>query len=89
MAYLLYGNSGGIARVQKFIEDRQNVYPTLLDALKSVADSQLRLFDVEDLSIKHYGYDPRIKKEVFIILTRRIRDEMYTTPQFVSFMVEV
>lgn len=89
MAYLLYGNSGGIARVQKFIEDRLNVYPTLLDALKFVAYSQLRSFDVEDLSIKHYGYDPRIKKEVFIILTRRFRDEMYTTPQFVSFMVEV
>jgi hypothetical protein len=89
MAYLLYGHCGGITTVQKFIEDRQNVYPTLLDALKSVADSQLRSFDVKDLSIKYYCYDPRIKKEVFIILTRRFRDEMYTNPQFVSYMVEV
>ena len=89
MAYLLYGNSGGICKVQKQIENRENVYTSLLDALKAVADTPLHLFDVEDLSIKHYGYDPRIKKEVFIILTQRIRDERYTTPLFVSFMVEV
>ena len=89
MAYLLYGNSGGICKVQKQIENRENVYTSLLDALKAVADTPLHLFDVEDLSIEDYGYDPRLDKEVYIILAKRFRDVTYSPPAFVSFMVEV
>ena len=89
MAYLLYGNSGGICKVKKQVENRENVYTSLLDALKAVADTPLHPYDIEDLSIEDYGYDPRIKKEVYIIVTKRCGRETYSRPQFVSFMVEI
>lgn len=93
MAYLLYGNSGGIDLVKKSIERKENVYDSLLDALKYAADTPLCSFGINDLSVKYYGYDPRINKEVYVILTNRCGKENYIkkygTPQFVFFMVEV
>lgn len=93
MAYMIYGNSGGIHQVQAMIKSGTPVYSTLKEALEAAQDNVLHTYDVSDLSIKYYGYDDRIDKDVYVILTRRCsnRDfiKMYGTPQFASYLIEV
>lgn len=97
MRYFTYGNSGGIDNIKKELSNPKVTFDSIKEMLFEVSrryqDAWGVLFDIEDLSIRYYGYDERIEKDVYMICTNRHGDknfiEMYGCPQFVSYFVTV
>ena len=92
--YFIYGNGGSIWETKNRLdagkEDRYNsLYDVLCVLGERHAIGNINAFDTEDLTIRYYGTDSRIDKDVYIICTKRYFREKYDTPQFVSFLVEV
>ena len=100
MKLFLYGNSGGIGGVIEEISNNHKIYmeeisnnhktyDTLYGAYSSLVEDNGRGFAIGDLSCRYYAYDDRLDKQVYIICTDRYFNEVYSSPQFVSFMVEL
>lgn len=89
MKLFLYGNSGGIGEVIEEISNNPTTYDTLYGAYASLVEKHEHGFAIEDLSCRYYTYDDRLDKQVYIICTDKYFDEIYSSPQFVSFMVEL
>lgn len=89
--YFLYGNSGGIDGVIEALSHPKTTYKTIKDALDFIAENTG--FDVHELYVHWYGYDDRIKKDVYMIGVGATDNvdflQEYGCPQFVSYMVEV
>lgn len=90
--YLIYGNFCGTDYVIKQIKKpTQHVFESLKEVFEALVDLHYRNFHISDLSIRYYGYDDRIKKDVYIIGTSRMGKEdyidKYGCPQFVSYLI--
>lgn len=87
--YFIYGNSGGIDEVIKDLTSYKGLrFRTLNEVFDYIADNSLCM-KKEDLALKPYCYDARIKKYVFMITTKKIGKEdcykKYGCPQFAGY----
>lgn len=99
--WYLYNNHGSINDVKKFLDDAELGKANsakLFDNVNHCLDFMANMkhpdyLDKTDLSVKYYGHDDRINRDVFIMLTDRFGHDdyidMYGTPQFISFMIQV
>ena len=94
--YAIYNGSGSFECV---IEDLNNGtsnrlirFDTLYSVFSYLAD-RYQSFSIDDLSLVHYGVDTRIKKDIFLVVTkRRYQDDyitMYGSSMFVCYLIEV
>lgn len=96
MRYFIYGNSGGIDQVKYELKHPapNRVFNTINDMFNFFTNG-IEPFSngcsKGDLYVKYYGYDDRIKKHVYIIMTEQFYDnEVYDkTPHFLSYFVEI
>lgn len=93
MSLFIYGNGEGIDRVKDEINNPQETFKTIKEACIAVVKRYNNMFNLEDLYIRYYGYDKRINKDVYLIITSRYGEENYIKkygcPQFVSYMVSI
>lgn len=91
--YMIYGNSGGIGEVIAELKHPEKTY----GSIKEVFDEVVKIFeewvDHKDLALMYYGYDDRIRRHVFTVLTKRFGDEdyikIYGCPQHLKYVVSV
>lgn len=92
MKYFIYGNGGGIDKVKKDLENTKETFKSLLEVF-NVLKERFSIPYTQCLSLEHYCYDPRIDKEVYVVLTKQFGDtdciKKHGCPQFVSFLVEI
>lgn len=94
--YAIYNSSGSFNRVIEDLKngtsDRLIRFDTLYSVFSYLAD-RYKSFKVEDLSLVHYAVDPRINKDVFLVVTNRRYSEdylaMFGSPSFVAYLIEV
>lgn len=93
MKFFIYGNGGGINKVIEELDNPKETFESLKEVFETIVRRYFGLLDIEDLSIKYYCYDDRIKKDVYMVVTNRYGDEnyikKYKCPQFVSYLVSV
>lgn len=93
MRYFVYGNSGGIDKVQEELKNPKETFGSIIEVFEAIKNKHGAMFDIRDLNIIHHCYDPRIDKDVYMITTNRYgKDDyikLYRNPQFISFLVEV
>ena len=75
--YFIYGNSGGINEVINDLKNYKGLrFRTLNEVFDYIANNSMGM-KKEDLTIKHYCYDNRINKEVFMVCTNRFGKDNY------------
>ena len=79
----------GYISLLTIISNNPKTYDSLYSAYSSIVEKHEHAFDIEDLSCRYYAYDDRLDKQVYIICTDKYFDEVYFSPQFVSFMIEL
>ena len=93
MGFFIYGNSGGIDKVMQELRNPKETFGSLTELFEAIKDKRGAMFDIKDLNIIYYCYDPRIDKEVYMITTNRYGEEdyirLYGNPQFLYFLIEV
>lgn len=94
MSFMMYGNGGGIDEVIAEIANPTKVYNSIIVAfLDLVKTSPKGTYSVEDLSLKYYGFDDRIGKDVYMIVSNRCGKENYIKkyghPCFVRYLVQL
>lgn len=93
MAYVMYGNDGGIDDVIKLLERPKKTFKSINDMFDHIVKTRESISDKRDLFIGYYCYDPRIQRDVYIITCAKSGNEDYMRkyhwPQFVSYAVEV
>lgn len=94
MGYLTYGNGGGIDKVIAEIANPTKVHEGIIAAfLDIVKTSPKGTYAVDDLSLKYYGFDERIGKDVYMIVSNRCGKENYIKkyghPCFVRYLIEL
>lgn len=92
MRYFIYGNGGGIDKVKRDLENPEETFSSLLEVF-NILKERFSIPDIHCLSLEHYCCDPRIDKEVYVVLTKNFDYtnclEKYGCPQFVSYLVEI
>lgn len=79
--YYIYGNSGSIKEVINDLKDNPIIYHSIKEVLEHIADTSFGLYNKSSLLVRPYGEDPRLDKDVYMIVTEDNR--------FVKYMVEV
>ncbi len=75
--YFIYGNSGGINEVINDLKNYKGLrFRTLNEVFDYIADNSKGM-KKEDLSIKHWCYDDRIEKDVFMVSTNKFGKDNY------------
>ena len=89
--YYIYGNSGGIDTVIKDLRNPKEFFSSLKDVFNKLIDDYSGLISMGDLSVSYYGYDDRLKKDVYIIGVSRCGREdyikKYGCPQCIKYMI--
>lgn len=93
MKLYLYGNGGGIDKVIEDISNSPKTYGSLKEVMFELKQRYFNQFELNDLAIKYYAYDGRLRKDVYMITTSRMGDEDYIQEygchQFLSFMISL
>ena len=93
MRLYLYGNGGGIDRIIEDISNSPKTYGSLKEVMFELKERYYNQFDIHDLFIQYYGYDNRLNKDVYIIVTSQMGEEDYVQkygcPQFVSYLISL
>lgn len=91
--YFIYGNSGGIDKVKKELENPKETFANIKEVFEKIKERHGNLLNITDLSVKYYCYDDRIEKDVYMVVTDRCGDENYIEeykcPQFTSYLVNI
>ena len=91
--YFMYGNGGGIHNVIASLENNPEYYTTLKDCFENLVALCNGAYSIKDLTMDFYTFDERINKDVYVIGTKRYRQEDYIKeygcPQFVQYLVEL
>ena len=89
--YYIYGNSGGIDEVLKDIKRPKKTFSSIKDVFEHIVREYGGFVSMEELSVRYYGYDDRLEKDVYLIGTSRCGSENYIKkygcPQFIRFMI--
>lgn len=75
--YFIYDNCGSIDKVINDLRLKKGLrFSSLIDVFTYISKRSFG-FRFDDLSLKPYGYDARIKKEVYMIVTVKCGKENY------------
>ena len=93
MKFFIYGNGGGIDKVKEELKNPKETYESIKEVFEEIKRRYANLLDIDDLSVKYYGYDARIGKDVYMVVTNKCGKEnyikKYECPQYVSYLVSI
>ena len=91
MRYFIYGNGGGIDKVQEELKKPKETFWYIKDVFEKIIKDCKGDINIKDLSLHYYCYDPRIKRDVYMICTNRRGEENYIKkyggPQFMKYLI--
>lgn len=93
MSFFIYGNAGGIDEVIKELANpNKKTFKSLESVFKHLIKKNHDAFTMEDLSVRFYGYDERINKNVYMISTSNyeyMSTRIIGFKMFINYLVEI
>lgn len=89
MKWVMYGNDGGINEVIQMLRKPKKKFKTVTDMFDELVKTRESIPSKQDLYMRYYGYDPRLLRDVYIILCNKTDNEEDHWLRFVSYAVEV